>query len=279
VSDEQGTLYTDRHCLTTQAYADSGNLAARTNIYRYQQPRIDLIDWAFEQVAWNGAERVLDIGCGPGSYLQRLGRRPGLRLIGLDLSRGMLTDAIRSWNPALPWPYLAVADAQTLPLPDASCDRALAMHMLYHVPRIERAVHELRRVLRPGGVLLALTNGERHTQELGDLFEAAVSAVAGYPAARPPKWSDRFSLENGAALLRSAFAQVERRDCAGELIIPSAEPIVGYIASTRALGEPTLPAGVTWDLLMAQIERMANTVIAEQGAFRVTTHTGAFICK
>src|SRR5262245_16752674 len=150
MSDTSRLLYTDRQHLTTQAYADSANLAARANIYRYQQPQVDLIDWVLEQVAWGGAERVLAVGCGPGAYMRRLARRPGLRLIGMDLSRGMLGDLLAGWDSAPP-PALAVADVQSLPLPGASCDVALAMHMLYHVPDIERAAGELRRVLRAGG--------------------------------------------------------------------------------------------------------------------------------
>jgi hypothetical protein len=55
-------------------------LQARANIYRYQQPQLDLAGWALEQVTWRGGERVLDVGCGPGQYLRRLAQRPGLQL-------------------------------------------------------------------------------------------------------------------------------------------------------------------------------------------------------
>jgi len=54
--------------------------------------------------------------------------------------------------------FLIAGDAQWLPFADASFDCILAMHMLYHVPDRDLAIAEMRRVLRPGGVLLALTN-------------------------------------------------------------------------------------------------------------------------
>ena len=46
--------------------------------------------------------------------------------------------------------------------------------MLYHVPDIALAAAEARRVLRPGGVFVAVTNGRAHLAELRTLVEAAV---------------------------------------------------------------------------------------------------------
>ena len=272
------SLFTDRRHLTTAAYPDSANLAARANIYRHQQPPLDLIGWALDQVRWDGTERVLDVGCGPGRYLRRLAKRPGLRLIGVDLSQGMLRDLESGWDTALPRPLLAVADAQALPLPDASCDVALAMHMLYHVPDIEQAARELRRVLRLGGILLAVTNGAGHTRELNKLYNAAVACVSGR---RPTseRWSSRFGLENGAALLRSAFAQVDRHDVESTLEIPEPAPALAYLNSTRQTREPDLPGGVTWDAVAAEVEQMLEETIAREGVFRVRTHAGIFVCR
>jgi ubiquinone/menaquinone biosynthesis C-methylase UbiE len=272
-------LHTDRRHLTTAAYANSANLMARADIYKYQQPPIDIVGWAFGQVRWEGVERVVDVGCGPGQYLRPLAQRAGLCLVGLDLSRGMLADLERGWRFGLPRPHLAVADAQALPLPDASCDLALAMHMLYHVPDIEQAARELRRVLRPGGVLLALTNGARHTQEMNEVYATAVARLSDQQATPEPRWSRRFALENGAALLRHAFAQVKQREIASTLIIPEAAPVLGYFASTRATREPYLPAGVAWDAVMAEAEQIVTETVASQGAFRVQTHVGLFICR
>src|SRR5262245_1202732 len=138
VTETWERLYTDQRRLRTQAYANSDNLLARASIYQYQQPYIDLVGWALEQVAWRGDERVLDVGCGPGQYLRRLAERPGLQLIAIDLSRGMLADLARAWGAAL-LPRRAVANVPALPVPAATLGVALALHMLYHAPDIERA--------------------------------------------------------------------------------------------------------------------------------------------
>ena len=55
-----------------------------------------------------------------------------------------------------------VADAMDLPFEDASFDAVVAMWMLYHVPDLDVALAEVRRVLRPGGLFVAVTNGDAH---------------------------------------------------------------------------------------------------------------------
>jgi SAM-dependent methyltransferase len=271
-------LWTDRQHLTTEAYADSANLAARASIYRYQQPRFDLVELALGQVAWRGTERVLDVGCGLGQYLRRLGQVAGLRLIGMDLSRGMLRDLRQQWEGG-PAPDLAVADIQRLPLPDASCDVILAMHMLYHVPDIVGTARELRRVLHPDGTLLAVTNGSKHLWELDDVSDTAVAAVAGGTPDSFNRAFQRFTLENGRELLEHAFAHVERHEVTTELHIPDAQPVLRYFESSRATRKRALPAGTSWAAVKAEVERLVTERIAEHGAFQVRTHVGVFVCR
>jgi hypothetical protein len=95
----------------------------------------------------------------------------------------------------------------------------------------------------------------------------------------PQKPSGRFRLVNGASLLHSGFEHVERRDASSELLIPHADPVLAYVESTRSITEPMLPDGATWNVLTTEIGRRTATIIAEQGAFRVRTHTGVFVCS
>ena len=106
----------------------------------------------------SGPRRVLDLGCGPGRDLDYLGAM-GCRVIGLDLSTGMLAQARRR----LPTAPLLCADLRRLPLADACLDGVWASASLLHLPRAEMpaALGGIARCLRPAGVLyLSLKSGQ-----------------------------------------------------------------------------------------------------------------------
>jgi ubiquinone/menaquinone biosynthesis C-methylase UbiE len=96
---------------------------------------------------------------------------------------------------------LIQADAQRLPLRDSGVDVAMAMHMLYHIADIPAAVRELRRIVRPGGTILASTNGADTMGEFWDLADAAVSDHLGRPFSVRPVHS--FTTENDRDILET----------------------------------------------------------------------------
>ena len=97
---------------------------------------------------------VLDLGCGPGLMSSRLAALvPGGSLIGIDADPALLHQArarIQA-TPGLPPVRFFEAWADALPLPDQSVDFAYARFLFQHLPSPQRALAELRRVLRPGG--------------------------------------------------------------------------------------------------------------------------------
>lgn len=107
-------------------------------------------------------ERVLDAGCGTGYLAAGLRRaRPDLDVVGTDLSAGMLAKA-RDAGAA---PVLQ-ADAERLPFADGSFDVVAARGVLHHLPHVGPALAEWRRVLRPDGAVVLLSEPtptvERH---------------------------------------------------------------------------------------------------------------------
>jgi ubiquinone/menaquinone biosynthesis C-methylase UbiE len=93
-------------------------------------------------------ERLLDLCCGTGLVTEAAARR-GARASGLDFSPAMLT-AARAAHPALAFEE---GDAEALPAAAASIDVVVANFGIHHLPRPERALAEMLRVLRPGGRL------------------------------------------------------------------------------------------------------------------------------
>ncbi|MGH7860183.1 MAG: class I SAM-dependent methyltransferase, partial [Candidatus Binatia bacterium] len=230
------------------------------------------LDWALDRIPWDGVERVVDAGCGNGAYFGLLRRRIGTEgtILGCDLSQGMIVSARHDGA------VLAVGDVQELPLPGSWADVVLSMHMLYHAPDVSRAVREVRRVLRPGGTLLAATNAGDHQGELDEAFRR----VARIEGADPLRVSiGRFSLENGESILRSGFDDIYRVDLPTTLEVPDVDALVAYIDSTRSWREGLLPADLSWDECLARFGAFAEAEIARQGTFRITAHAGVFVCR
>jgi len=99
-------------------------------------------------------ERVLDVGCGTGSLTFTLARRAGVRSIcGIDYSAKYIDYAKRLSND--PRIEFRAGDACSLPFPDATFDRVLALLVLHFVAQPERAVAEMCRVARPGATVAA----------------------------------------------------------------------------------------------------------------------------
>ncbi len=98
-------------------------------------------------------DRVLDVACGTGE-LERLllARRPTLRMIGTDLSAGMLARAARKEIGGQV--YWVRAEASRLPLPDQSFDWVVCANSFHYFRRPGAALQELWRMLRPGGRLV-----------------------------------------------------------------------------------------------------------------------------
>ena len=152
----------------------------------------DLYGWFTAQAPWRAScarmaalvppepgIRVADLGCGPGVSAIEIARlRPDARVVGLDRARRMLAEARRrsrserrrghgggsragratagrpdSGGRPIGW---VLGDAARLPFPDAGLDAVTGHSFLYLLPDREAALAEMRRVLRPGGVVVLM---------------------------------------------------------------------------------------------------------------------------
>jgi ubiquinone/menaquinone biosynthesis C-methylase UbiE len=101
-------------------------------------------------------ERVLELGPGPGAFTLGAAQRAGTEghLIAVDIQPEMIAQVERRVGEAgLTNVETHVASAHNLPLDSESVDRAFLITVLPEIPDRKRALAELRRVLRPGGML------------------------------------------------------------------------------------------------------------------------------
>jgi ubiquinone/menaquinone biosynthesis C-methylase UbiE len=203
-------------------YASEGNLETRRSVW---QPTLDGRDptaIAARAISDARPSTILEVGCGTGAFAERLvaenpravvlATDPSERFVELTRERGVDASA---------------ADIQDLPFADASYDAVAAMWMLYHVADLDRGLREVRRVLRPGGLFVAVTNGDEHTAGLRR--DAGGEALV-----------TSFSSENGEQSLLRHFEIVEREDLSTRAVFPDHAAAVAYLA--------TLQDGFDWRL-------------------------------
>lgn len=265
---------TDPNILRRQTYADDEAFLIRREIHEhYSVPKVDFREWALQRIQWRGEETVLDVGCGPGVYAQTLARlQPGTTYYGMDFSPGMMTKHPQRHS-------LALADVQHIPFADHTFDVVMANHMLYHVPDIDRAIQEFRRVLKPDGVLLTATNSVENMPQFYELYKRAILVLStpGRKVSLPLPNSHLFTLESGTRKLAQHFYAVVRHDLPGAFVFKEIDPVMAYLESTRSLREPQLPPGISWESVMMVVRDQIKNQLNYVGELVVHKLTGVLV--
>lgn len=216
VSDQR----TDPTFLRDQYSSESG-LTTRASIWHPTVEGLTPHDVVLARLRDHNPRELLDVGCGTGALAERIASELHTSVTGTDQSERMAELTRHRGIPAI------VADAGSLPFDTNSYDAVLAAWMLYHVADLNLALSEIRRVLRPGGLFVAVTNGDGH---IADLLAAAGEQ----------KVPSQFSRENGEAALRRHFDHVEA-DHLHTRAIADHEQASRYLASSNRHASATLP--------------------------------------
>lgn len=148
------------------------------------------------------APRILDIGMGTGNTTMRLLQRfPAASIHGCDLALNMVTrsrekEALQSRKQ-----FFITADTEFLPYRDTCFDLVISSFTLQWLERWDRALQEISRVLKPGGIFLCSIFGEQTYAELRASFTRACGE-AGYVHGEPLRLYG--TGEHCAAALRAA---------------------------------------------------------------------------
>ncbi len=142
---------------------------------------------------------------------------------------------------------------------------------------LRAAVRELRRIVRPGGTVLASTNSNSTLGEVHDLLHHAVSEAVGRPVHALPALS--FTTATGAVLLEGEFSSVTLHRHEVMLAFPSAQPVVDYFNSIREPIERLVGEPFGFDAVLGGIATRVEQVIRAQGCFRTASRSGVFVCR
>jgi SAM-dependent methyltransferase len=156
--------------------------------------------------------------------------------------------------------------AEGIPFDANAFDCVIANHMLYHVEDHQRAIGEIRRVLKPGGLLYAATNGRDHMRELDDLIRPIV------PDLMRPNMADSFGLENGEGQLLPWFSSIVLSVYPDALRVTEPEPLISYVLSMSSMATVT-------DRQQSLIEEAIRSRIGLHGVIEISKSVGLFSCR
>ena len=251
-----------------EQYKSDKNLNIRSNLHSYNINKIDFDKWCFNQIKFPESGKVLELGCGTGKLWlkNKENINNSLNITLSDFSKSMLKiakDKLKEVEYNFKYEEINV---ESIPYEDNSFDVVIAEHMIYFAPNIEKALLEIRRILKPGGVLYVTANSCETMAELNKLAEKFDSSLGidnnGY--------STRFELENGEGILKKYFNKVDAEILEGKIIVDDPEPVVSYKASTIQ-GSPILIG----DKKKA-FTKYLKDYIKENGNISITTKTCMF---
>ncbi len=246
-------------------YATSKGLDTRLSFHeKYSTNKMGYGNWIVSNYEIQEGTKALELGCGTGSlWIGRDELLSGFAEIVLtDISEGMLETAKRNLGGKRNIEF-KLADIQNLPFEDGSFDVVIANSMLYHVPDLQKAVSEVRRVLKKGGKFYTATIGENNfTDRLAEWFESGGESF---------KPNQIFTMQNGEEVLRKEFSDVKPVFYEDSLHITDIEDLVVYLRSL-----------VSFKAIFDVPEQKIRGILAEhadKGVIDLPKEYGMFICR
>jgi ubiquinone/menaquinone biosynthesis C-methylase UbiE len=236
---------------------------------------------ALEELDLAECRNILDLGCAFGSFSEKLKGRvaPDATATGVDI--------IAAYKPL----YLAACEQASIrgqffstgaPLlktfPERSFDLALCSYALYFFPEV---ISEIAHLLRPGGIFVVITHYRRNSGELIDLTKKILKTNGLLREMDLPLEiiNNRFSADNGEALLKPWFGRVEIIDFTNTLVFTKQDTgfLLEYFRfkSPLYLTDAGLDAEAVLPLILENLSRSAS----EREGMTISKDDRIFICS
>ncbi len=253
-----------------EQYQTANRLQTRIHLYdRYSTNPQGWHRWIFEQLEVQPGARILELGCGDGTFWIRNAERipSSWRITLTDMSGGMVEEARSSLGSNnSQFKFLSV-NAQQIPFHDEQFDMVIANNMLYHVPDIPGAILEMHRVLKQGGLVCTATMSTEHLQEIEHLaasFDPDLHVL--------DQAIKRFHLGNGRDLLSTCFSDLRLLRYEDRLLVDEAKPLIEYMISTPMNARQRLVGAVN-----DKFREHINGLLQQNGPLVMTKENGIFL--
>lgn len=254
-----------------EQYRTTENLNKRINLHSYNTNKEDWSNWCFNNIIFPKDAQILELGCGMGElwYRNKENISNDWSVVISDFSEPMLQKCKNKLEKLGHDFKYKVADVQNIPYEDNSFDVVIARHMLYLVPDIEKALREIKRVLKKGGKAYITTNGSKAMKELNLLMDKFDSSMG----LGSNGMCYRFDNLNGKEILEKYFDSIDKKVFSGKIITDRPELIVEYKASSIRGREVLI--GENKNRLKEFLEKH----IEENGSIEITTEAYLFEVK
>lgn len=255
----------NQHKTVQEQYKTADNLNTRISIHaKYSTNKSGFSNWLFSHYDFFPNSRILELGCGTGemwkSKLHLVDK--GITLTLTDFSENMVSTAKNTLGEQNHISY-GVVNIESIPYSDNCFDRVIANMMLYHVPNLNKALEEVKRILAVDGYFYCATYGENGIMPFiaGLLKEYGITDTT----------NKNFTLQNGYGILKKYFSHVQRLDYEDSLAVTDIDDLLDYIyslanmSSIAKLGRQTLK-----DILEKE---MAD------GVLNIPKEYGMFVCR
>lgn len=257
-----------------EQYKNGHNINIRIQLHKdYSANPQGWFPWIMEQLHLREGQCVLEVGCGNGElWIAGKDQIPvGCQVTLSDISAGMVADA-RSRLEAAGLNddfFYETADCQELPFQAESFDCVAANHVLFYVKDRERALSEIRRVLKPGGWFVCSTYGQDHMKEITQLVKEFDSRIT----LSDVNLYDLFGLERGKEELEQYFEHVTKKCYEDYLLVNQAEPLIDYIMSCHGNQKEYLKDNYH------SFRSFLKGKLEKNGTIRITKRAGVFCCQ
>jgi SAM-dependent methyltransferase len=189
-------------------------------------------------------KEALDVGCGDGSFTMEIAKR-ARKVVGVDFSEEALARAAKGRSfTAQENVRFQQADANSLPFADAEFD--LVVSRRGPMTANMGTLAEAHRVLRPGGLLMEITIGERDKENLKEIFGRGQMCGV----------EQRVAITKRQMLERAGFKEIATRDYVATEIFPSMKRLI-----IRLIDSPIIPGfdAEKDERFLAEVEKRCKT--------------------